>query len=91
MKALRRLRYRLLQAVAARLGRQTCEDCYRDGRTAVWFGVPNETWEAVRGDRHVLCLTCFDVRAERADIDYGQDIVIEGRSSWMTGRRPWPA
>src|ERR1700728_2508934 len=79
MKLARWLRYKC----AGRFGRQTCEDCYRDGRDAVWFHVPDQTWHEVRGNRHVLCLTCFDRRAERVDVDYSCDVVVMGRSAWL--------
>jgi hypothetical protein len=62
---------------------QTCEDCYRDGRDSVWLHVPNDVWDAVRGDRHVLCLTCFDRRAERMGVDYSGDVVVMGREAWL--------
>jgi len=77
MKPVRWLRYK----AAGRFGQQTCEDCYRDGRGSVGFHVPDRVWDAVRGDRHVLCLTCFDRRAERAGIDYSGEIVVMSRSA----------
>jgi hypothetical protein len=79
MRAGRWLRYKC----AGRFRRQTCEDCYHDGRSAVWFHVPDDLWDTVRGTRHVLCLTCFDRRAERLGVDYSGDVTIQGRSSWL--------
>jgi hypothetical protein len=36
------------------------------------------------GDRQdVLCLTCFDRRAECAGVDYSGGVVIMGRESWL--------
>jgi hypothetical protein len=58
--------------------------CYRDGRDSVWFYVPDGVWYAVVGDcQAVLCLTCFDRRAERAGVDYSGDLVVMGRSAWL--------
>lgn len=31
----------------------------------------------------VLCLTCFDRRAEQAGVDYSGDVVIMGRGAWL--------
>jgi hypothetical protein len=81
MKALRWLRYKL----AGPFRHQTCEDCYRDGRESIWFHVPDDVWHALRGDRHVLCLTCFDRRAERECFDYRRGLDVQGRASWLTG------
>jgi hypothetical protein len=59
-------------------------DCYRDGRGSVWFYVPDGVWVAVAGDcQDVLCLTCFDRRAERVGVDYSGDVVVFGRSAWL--------
>lgn len=89
MKLLRRLRYKLAGRFGwfgRRFGCQTCEDCYRTGRSSVWFGVPDDVWHLLRGDRHVLCLTCFDQRAQARGIDYRAGLVVEGCGSWLTGR-----
>lgn len=82
MKPLRWLRYKW----AGRLRRQTCANCYRDGRTAIWFYVPDDVWASVMGeDQRVLCLPCFDRLAERCGVDYGGEIEIQGRGSWLVG------
>ena len=77
VKLVRRFRYRL-----RRLPRpQTCKDCWRsDG---IDFYVPEQVWDAVARDCTVLCLTCFDRRAEGAAVDYSDSLVIMGRRSWL--------
>ena len=76
MKAAHWLWYRC----AGRFRRQTCLDCYRDGRVSIWFYVPDAVWSAVMGDcQDVLCLNCFDVRARQIDVDYSGEIVLMGR------------
>jgi len=77
VKLVRRFRYRL-----RRLPRpQTCKDCWRsDG---IDFYVPEQVWDAVARDCTVLCLTCFDRRAESEAVDYSDSLVIMGRRSWL--------
>lgn len=80
VKAFRWLRYKC----AGRFRRQTCMDCYRDGRSSVWFHVPDHVWYAVMGNsQDVLCLTCFDRRAETTGVDYSGDVIVMGRSAWL--------
>ena len=47
------------------------------------FYVPDTIWEAAAGGCTVLCIACFDRRAEKADVDYGGAIVVLGRRSWL--------
>jgi hypothetical protein len=47
------------------------------------FYVPETIWEAAAGGCTVLCLACFDRRAERAGVDYSGAIVVMGRRSWL--------
>src|SRR4051812_2946245 len=82
MKALRMLRYKY----GGRFRHQTCANCGRFGDSAVWFYVPDQVWAAVMGDcQDVLCLTCFDRRAELRRVDYSQAIRVQGRRSWLAG------
>lgn len=71
---------------------QTCKDCWRsDG---IDFHVPDPLWRAVCAGSvwadgvtdPVLCLDCFDRRAERAGIDYAAAITVLGRRSWLAAR-----
>ena len=58
--------------------RQTCKDCWRAG--GLDFHVPDEVWQAVvPGRTTVLCLDCFDRRAEAARVDYSPTIRLLGR------------
>lgn len=85
MKWLRCVRWLLTRGT--RRGRQTCRDCYRNGREAIWFYVPDELWEAVMDrSQAVICLTCFDRRAEARSVNYGPVIEVQGRGSWLAGR-----
>jgi hypothetical protein len=80
MKPVRWLRFKL----AGRLREQTCQDCYRDTRSAIWFYVANHVWWAVVGeDQPVLCLVCFDRRAERVGVDYRPWLTVLGARSWL--------
>src|SRR5207302_7664570 len=75
---------------------QTFKDCWRsDGFD---FHVPESIWRQViagaswrvpgieRVTNPVLCLSCFDRRAERVGINYSGSIVVMGRRSWLAGR-----
>lgn len=80
MKAARWLRYKL----AWRFREQTCADCYIDSRAALWFYVPDHMWRLVVGEsQDVLCLSCFDRRAESQGVDYRAWLTILGRRSWL--------
>lgn len=46
-----------------------CKGC--DRRVVVGFSVPDEDWEAVvGGEFNILCLACFDERAEAKGVRY---------------------
>jgi hypothetical protein len=64
--------------------RQTCRDCWRND--GIDFLVPNVVWRLVTGWHDgggVLCLACFDRRAERKDVDYSAFVAVGGRRCWM--------
>ena len=48
------------------------------------FYVPETIWEAAAGGCTVLCLACFDRRAERAGVDYSGAIVVMGAIADVT-------
>src|SRR5207253_1345605 len=63
--------------------RQTCKDCWRND--GIDFHVPPEIWNAVVAPigwpawwdwGGVLCLECFDRRAEKRGIDYSGGLAV---------------
>jgi len=74
---LRQIRYLLRRPPR----RQTCKDCWRSD--ALDFYVPDPVWDAVARGCTVLCLACFDRRAEDAGIDYRSWLTVLGRGSWL--------
>ena len=74
---------------------QTCKDCWHSG--GLDFHVPDVLWRAVIDGQvwkvpglgavvdPVLCLACFDRRAEDRGVDYRPGLVVLGSRSWLAG------
>lgn len=83
---------RLIYVLSPYPRQQTCKDCWRpDGLD---FHVPTPIWNEVttvpvwppmarEGFPGVLCLECFDRRAQVRGIDYSGELVIMGRHAWL--------
>ena len=86
-----RVRYRLTPPPRP----QTCKDCWHSG--GLDFHVPDVLWRAVIDGQvwkvpglgavvdPVLCLACFDRRAEDRGVDYRPGLVVLGSRSWLVG------
>lgn len=52
-------------------------------RINLMWRVSDETWNRVTNSYgHVLCLACFDERAQQRKIAYRAELVIEGVMTW---------
>jgi hypothetical protein len=90
-RALRRALYGLRRGLRP----ETCKDCW--SANGIDFHVPDDVWSAVIGPHRwrvpglgtvtspSLCLDCFDSRARRAAVIYGDRITVFGCRSWMGG------